>query len=115
MTSLASLPTTVHTAVTDTESKVVEAVRDLQTPVVEYVQKGVDLAEDRLPKVSYPTDLPKPGDVIDSQYEFVTSLLAAQYDLVKAVASTVAPLVGVTVAKPSAKATKSTKATKKAA
>jgi hypothetical protein len=76
------------------------------------VRKGVDLAGERLPQVSYPATLPKPIEVIDSQYEFVTALLAAQHDLVKAVAETVAPLVGAqaTPAKP-----KATKATKSAA
>ena len=99
----------ILTTVTEAEAKVVEVVRDLHEPVVGYVQKGVDLAGERLPTVSYPSSLPKPGEVIDSQYEFVTALLAAQYDLVKAVTATVAPLVG-------AKATpaRSTKATKTA-
>jgi hypothetical protein len=99
---------TILTTVTDAESKVVDAVRDLQAPVVEYVQKGVDLAEERFPKFTYPSSLPTPGEVLDSQYEFVTALLAAQYDLVKAVATTVAPLVGAPVkaSKPTAKATK---------
>ena len=103
---------TILTTVTEAESRVVDAVRDLRSPVVEYVQKGVDLAEDRLPSFTYPSTLPKPGEVIDSQYEFITALLAAQYDLVRAVTATVAPLVGVTPATP-AKST--TKATKKAA
>ena len=111
----------ILTTVTEAESKVVEAVRDLRQPVVGYVQKGVDLAGERLPKVAYPSRLPRPGEVIDSQYEFVTSLLAAQYDLVKAVTATVAPLVGTTVtpATPTTptpatpgKATKTTKVTK---
>ena len=103
--------TSVTGTIVDAESKVVDAVRDLQGPVVDYVQKGVDLAEERLPKFTYPSTLPTPGKVIDSQYEFLTALLAAQYDLVKAVAATVAPLVRVP-----AKATKSTaKSTKKAA
>jgi hypothetical protein len=99
---------TILTTVTDAESKVVDVVRDLQGPVVGYVQKGVDLAEERLPKFTYPSSLPTPSEVLDSQYEFVTALLAAQYDLVKAVASTVAPLVGTPVpaGKPAAKATK---------
>jgi hypothetical protein len=103
---------TILTTVTDAEAKVVDAVRELQGPVVEYVRKGVDLAGDRLPKVSYPATFPMPIEVIDSQYEFVTALLAAQHELVKAVAETVAPLVGVqaTPAKP-----KATKATKSAA
>ena len=99
---------TILTTVTDAEAKIVDAVRDAQAPVVGYVQKGVDLAEDRLPKFTYPSSLPTPGEVLDSQYEFVTALLAAQYDLVKAVTSTVAPLVGAPVkaGKPTAKATK---------
>jgi hypothetical protein len=102
----------ILTTVTEAEAKVVDVVRDLQEPVVGYVQKGVDLAGERLPKVSYPANLPKPGDVIDSQYAFVTALLAAQYDLVKAVSNTVAPLVGgkSAPAKSAAKATKTTKA-----
>jgi len=99
----------ILTTVTDAESKVVDAVRDLQDPVVGYVQKGVDLAGERLPKVTYyPSVLPSPAEVIDSQYEFLTALFAAQYDLVKALTTTVAPLVGAPT-KP-AKATKTTKA-----
>jgi hypothetical protein len=102
----------ILTTVTEAEAKVVEVVRDLREPVVGYVQKGVDLAGERLPKVTYPSTLPKPGEVVDSQYEFVTALLAAQYDLVKAVTSTVAPLVGAKATP--AKATKTTKTTKTA-
>ncbi|HET6954413.1 MAG TPA: hypothetical protein VFI47_28870 [Acidimicrobiales bacterium] len=105
---------TLLTTVTDAESKVVDAVRDLQGPVVEYVRKGVDLAGERLPKLTYPDRLPRPTEVIDSQYEFVTALLAAQYDLVKAVAATVAPLVGSAPATPAPKAAKATKATRSA-
>ena len=97
----------ILTTVTEAEAKVVEVVRDLREPVVGYVQKGVDLAGERLPEVTYPTNLPKPGEVVDSQYEFVTALLAAQYELVKAVTATVAPLVGVKPAP--AKSTKATK------
>jgi hypothetical protein len=95
----------ILTTVTEAEAKVVEVVRDLQKPVLGYVQKGVDLAGERLPKFTYPAGLPKPVEVVDSQYEFLTALIAAQYDLVKAVTSKVSPLVGVT-AKPKAKATK---------
>jgi hypothetical protein len=100
---------TFLTTVTDAETKVVDAVRDLQAPIVEYVRKGVALADDRLPKVTYPASLPRPTEVIDSQYEFVTALLEAQRDIVKAVAEAVSPLVGAP-AKPAAK-----KATKAAA
>jgi hypothetical protein len=103
--------------VTEAEAKVVEVVRDLQKPVAGYVQKGVDLAGERLPKISYPSNLPRPGKVLDSQYEFVTRLLSAQYDLLKTVGAKVAPLVGLeptpangTKAASSAKAAASTKA-----
>ncbi|HET9611345.1 MAG TPA: hypothetical protein VFP06_17160 [Acidimicrobiales bacterium] len=109
--------TEILTAVTEAEAKVVDAVRDLQEPVVGYLQKGVDFASERLPAVTYPENLPQPGEVIDSQYEFLTSLLAAQYDLVKAVTATVAPLVGAkaTPARAAKPATKASKATKAAA
>jgi hypothetical protein len=100
---------TILTTVTDAEAKVVDAVRELQGPVVEYVRKGVDLAGERLPQVSYPATFPKPVEVIDSQYEFVTALLAAQHELVKAVAETVGPLVGVQASPPKPKATKATR------
>jgi hypothetical protein len=93
----------ILTTVTEAEAKVVEVVRDLRKPMIGYVQKGVDLAGERLPKMSYPDGLPKPAEVIDSQYEFLTALIAAQYDLVKAIAATVSPLVGVP-AKPATKA-----------
>src|SRR5262245_38032658 len=100
---------TILTTVTDAEAKVVDAVRELQGPVVEYARKGVDLAGERLPKVSYPATFPKPIEVIDSQYAFVTALLAAQHELVKAVAETVAPLYGVPATHAKPKATKATK------
>ncbi|HZM30122.1 MAG TPA: hypothetical protein VFB77_06505 [Acidimicrobiales bacterium] len=97
---------TFLTTVTDAETKVVDAVRDLQAPIVEYVRKGVALADDRLPNVTYPANLPRPTEVIDSQYEFVTALLEAQRDIVKAVAEAVSPLVGVPAQPAAKKATK---------
>jgi hypothetical protein len=103
---------TLLDTVTEAESKVVDAVRDLHDPVVGYVQKGVDLAGERLPKVTYPSVLPAPGEVVDSQYQFLADLLAAQYKLVKGVTSAVAPLVGAKATP--AKATKATKSTKAA-
>jgi len=104
--------TEILTAVTEAEAKVVDAVRDLQEPVVGYLQKGVDFASERLPAVTYPENLPQPGEVIDSQYEFLTSLLAAQYDLIKAVTATVAPLVGAKATPARVTKPKTTKATK---
>jgi hypothetical protein len=97
----------VLTAVTEAETKVVDTVKSLKQPVVDYVSKGVEYAEGRVPKVTYPDVLPKP---IDSQYDFVTSLISAQHELVKAVVETVSPLVGAGKAhRPAAKATKATK------
>ncbi|MGH9231945.1 MAG: hypothetical protein ACRD0R_01210 [Acidimicrobiales bacterium] len=101
---------TFLTTVTEAEAKVVDVVRDLQEPVVGYVQKGVDLAAERLPTITYPSTLPKPGEVVDSQYKFVTDLLEAEYELVKAVTAAVSPLVGASAKPSAAKATKATKA-----
>jgi hypothetical protein len=101
----------ILTAVTDAETKVVDTVKSLKEPVVGYVSKGVEYAEGRVPKVAYPAGLPEPVELIDSQYDFVASLLAAQHDLVRAVVATVAPLAGSTGANatPKAKATKAAK------
>jgi hypothetical protein len=100
----------VLTTVTEAETKVVDTVKGLKQPVVDYVSKGVEYAEGRVPKLTYPDTLPKPVDVIDSQYDFVVSLISAQHELVKAVVETVSPLVGAGKAHtPAAKATKATK------
>lgn len=100
----------VLTAVTEAETKVIDTVKSLKQPVVDYVSKGVEYAEGRVPKVTYPDVLPKPVDVIDSQYDFVVSLISAQHELVKAVVETVSPLVGAGKAHtPAAKATKATR------
>jgi hypothetical protein len=84
----------ILTTVTDAERKVVDAVRNLQEPVVGYVRKGVALADDRLPEIRYPASLPKPSDVIDSQADFFKKLIDAERDLVKAIVDAVAPLAG---------------------
>jgi hypothetical protein len=99
----------VLTAVTDVEAKVVDTVKSVKKPVVGYMSKGVEFTEGWLPQVSYPKTLPEPVEVLDSQYKFVTALLAAEHDLAKAMVQTLAPLVGAG-AKPKAKATKATKA-----
>ena len=97
--------------VTEVEAKVVEVVRDLREPVVGYVQKGVERVAARLPTVTYPTGLPAPAEIVDSQYRFVSDLLAAEYELVRGVATAVSPLVGVTPApRKAAKAAKGSKA-----
>jgi hypothetical protein len=104
----------VLTAVTDAEAKVVDTVKSVKKPVVGYMSKGVEFTEGWLPQVSYPKTLPEPVEVLDSQYKFVTALLAAEHDLVKAMVQTLAPLVGAG-AKSKTKSTKATKATKAAA
>ncbi|HLT69551.1 MAG TPA: hypothetical protein VKZ72_05260 [Acidimicrobiales bacterium] len=100
--------------VTEVEAKVVEVVRDLREPVVGYVQKGVERVAARLPTVTYPTGLPAPAEIVDSQYRFVSDLLAAEYELVRGVAAAVSPLVGVTPARKATKAAKGAKAAKAA-
>ena len=112
---------TILDSVTEIEERIVEAVRSIQQPVVEYVSKGVDWAEGRFPKPSYPEGLPKPGEVIESQYNFAKALLDTQREFVSELADAVAPLVRedeadepkaepakATAAKPSAKTTKKT-------
>jgi hypothetical protein len=86
----------ILTAVTDAESKVVDGLRSLQKPVVGYVRKGVEFADSRLPSIdfTYPQSLPSPTKVVDTQVDFMKSLLDTQRDLVKAVIKTVAPLAG---------------------
>jgi len=97
----------IFTAVTDAEAKVVDTVRNLQGPVVDYVRKGVKFADDRLPDFTYPASFPAPGKLVDTQVDFLKSLLDAQRDLVKAVLKTVSPLVN-TPAKSTAASPKTT-------
>jgi hypothetical protein len=89
----------ILSTVTEAESKVVDTVRSFQEPVVEYVRKGVELADSRLPEITYPGSLPKPGEILDSQFDFLKSLLDAQHDFVKAIVDTVAPLAGASAPK----------------
>lgn len=44
----------ILTSVTEIEDRIVEGVRDIQRPVVDYVRKSVEQAEGRVPKLSYP-------------------------------------------------------------
>jgi hypothetical protein len=84
---------TILDSVTEIEEKIVEAVRSIQQPVVEYVSKGVDWAEGRFPKPTYPENLPKPGEVIETQFNFAKALLDTQREFVSELADAVAPLV----------------------
>jgi hypothetical protein len=106
---------TILSTVTDAESKVIETVRSLQDPVVGYVRRGVELADSRLPEISYPGSLPKPGEILDSQFDFLKSLLDAQHDFVKAIVDTVAPLAGAETPRRSASSSKSTTKSAKSA
>lgn len=85
----------ILTTVTEAESKVIDTMRSLQKPVVGYVRRGVELADSRLPDVKYPAVLPKPRQVLDSQFGFLKALIDAQHDLMGAIADAMAPLAGI--------------------
>ena len=76
------------------EDQILKAVKDAKPTVVDYVAKGVDLAEGRLPEVTYPASLPTPIEVVESQTAFVKKLIDANTAIVVAVLETVAPLAG---------------------
>lgn len=84
---------TILTSVTEIEDRIVDTIREIQRPVVDYVRKGVEQAEGRLPKLSYPKGLPKPGEVVDSQFGFAKALLDTQRTFVSELVDAVAPLV----------------------
>lgn len=84
---------TILTSVTEIEDRFVAALRDVQRPVVHYVRKGVERAEWRIPRLSYPTNLPRPTEIVDSQVEFAKALLDSQRDFARDLADAVAPLV----------------------
>ena len=50
-------------------------------------------ADEKLPDFTYPASFPAPSKVVDTQVDFLKSLLDAQRDLVQAVIKTVSPLV----------------------
>jgi len=84
---------TILTSVTEFEDKVVETLRDLQRPVLDVVRKGVERAEGRVPRLSYPANLPKPGEVLDSQVTFAKALIDVQRDFARSFVDVVSPLV----------------------
>ena len=85
---------TILKTVESYEDQVIGLVNKAQAPVVEYVAKGVELVGDRLPSVTYPTSLPTPIEVVESQVKFAKKLIDANTSLVTAVLETVAPVVG---------------------
>ncbi len=84
---------TILTSVTEIEDRFVAALRDVQRPVVHYVRKGVERAEGRIPRLNYPTNLPRPTEFVDSQVEFAKALFDSQRDFARDLADAVAPLV----------------------
>jgi hypothetical protein len=83
----------VTTRLTEFEDKIVETLRDLQRPVLDVVRKGVERAEGRVPKLSYPTTFPKPGELLDSQVTFAKALFDVQRDFARGFVDAVSPLV----------------------
>lgn len=84
----------VLTTVERYEAQVLDVVKKAKSPVVEYVAKGVHLAEGRLPAVTYPASLPTPVEVVKSQATFTKKLIDASTAIVVAVLETVAPVAG---------------------
>jgi len=84
---------TILTSVTEIEDRFVAALRDVQRPVVHYVRKGVERAEGRIPRLTYPAGLPRPTEIVDSQVEFAKALIDSQRDFARNIADAVAPLV----------------------
>jgi hypothetical protein len=95
---------TILSTVESYESQLVDLVNKAQAPVVEYVAKGVELVGDRLPEITYPSSLPTPIEVVESQVAFAKKLIDANTALVTAVLETVAPIAG--FAKPAKKVVK---------
>lgn len=91
---------TILDTVVGYEDQVIDYVKQAKKPVVEYVAKGVALVEDRIPSFTYPTQLPTPTEVVESQASFAKKLIDANTALVTAVLKTVAPVMGIEAAKP---------------
>jgi hypothetical protein len=108
---------TILTSVTEIEDRIVEGVRDIQRPVVDYVRKSVEQAEGRLPKLSYPKvsypkvsypklNLPEVNfpelsyplrdelaEVVETQVAFAKALFETQRAFVTELVDAVSPLV----------------------
>lgn len=105
------MATTFLDTVESYEDQLLDLVKKSQQPIVEYVAKGVELVEGRLPDVTYPKGLPTPIEVVQSQVRFTKKLIDANAAVMTAVLETVAPVAG--YAKPK-KATKASPAAKAA-
>lgn len=85
---------TILTTVEGYEKQILDFVHSAKDPVVDYVAKGVDFLDDRLPSVTYPASLPTPIEVVESQAKFAKKLIDANTAIVTAVLETVAPVAG---------------------
>ena len=101
------MPIVLDTVV-DYENKFVDFVKSVQEPVTDTVKKIVEFADDRLPEISYPSQLATPLEVLETQLTFARKLVEANGQLAKSVLVTVAPLYGYTVPA-KARTTKTTK------
>jgi hypothetical protein len=99
---------TILDTVVSYEDQIVDYVKQAKKPVVEYVGKGVSFVEGRLPEVTYPSVLPTPIEVVETQAAFAKKLIDANTALVTAVLKTIAPVIG--TQGPSVKAAAATKA-----
>ena len=95
----------IRSSVIEIEDRVVDKVRTLQQPVVEYVRKGKEQAEAQLSKLNYPENLPKPAEVVESGVTFAKGLLDSQREFVTGLVDRVTPLVRPDSQSTSAKAT----------
>jgi len=86
--------TTILDTVETYEKQLLELVGKAKAPVVDYVAKGVELVDGRLPEVTYPKTLPTPLEVVESQAAFAKKLIDANTAIVTAVLETVAPVAG---------------------
>ncbi len=85
---------TILDTIVSYEDKAVDLVKKAQAPVAEYVAKGVDLVGDRLPDVTYPSALPTPFEVVDTQTAFAKKMIDANASIATAVFEKLAPVAG---------------------
>lgn len=104
------MATTFLDTVETYEDQLLELVKKSQAPIVDYVAKGVELVEGRLPELTYPKGLPTPIEVVQSQVRFTKQLIDANAAVVTAVLEAVAPVAGYAKPKKAAKATPAAKA-----
>ena len=76
------------------EDQIVDFVKQAKKPAVEYTAKGVDIVEGRLPEFTYPSFLPTPTEVVETQAAFAKKLIDANTALVTAVLKAAAPVLG---------------------